>query len=82
MEKVENNYNTRVPEHVVNAEQRDLLKVVDTLPRMQKQVIILKFIEGFSNSQIGQVTGKSQGAVRILQMRALASMRQQLEAEI
>jgi len=82
MEKVENSYDTRVPEHVVDAEQRDLLKVVDTLPRMQKQVIILKFIEGLSNSEIGQVIGKSQGAVRILQMRALASMRQQLAAEI
>ena len=82
MEKVENSYVTRVPDYVVDAEQRDLLKVVDTLPRMQKQVIILKFIEGLSNLEIGQVVGKSQGAVRILQMRALTSMRQQLAAEV
>lgn len=81
VEKVKNSYDIEVPEHMFDAEQRDLLKVVDTLPQMQKQVIILKFIEGLSNSEIGQVIGKSRGAIRILQMRALASLRQQLEAD-
>lgn len=82
VEKIENNYDSKVPEYVVDTEQRDLLRIVDILPQMQKQVIILKFIEGLSNSEIGQVIGKSQGAVRILQMRALALMRKQLETEI
>ena len=64
-----------------NWQKQQLLNVVDTLPEQQKQLILLKFIEGMDNEEIAQVTGKSQGAIRIMQMRALASLRQRLETK-
>ncbi len=62
-------------------ERQELLGVVAGLPENQRQVIILKFIEGLDNSEIGQVMGKRQGAIRALQMRALAALRQKLSRE-
>ncbi|MFC1929101.1 RNA polymerase sigma factor [Chloroflexota bacterium] len=60
-------------------EQQQLLRVIDSLPQNQRQVIILKFIEGLDNREIGQVIRKNQGAIRILQMRALATLRKRLK---
>ena len=62
-------------------ERQELLEVIACLPQNQKQVIILKFIEGLDNHEIGQVMGKSQGAIRVSQMRALAALRQGLSRE-
>ncbi len=44
----------------------------------QKQVISLKFLEGFSNAEIAEVMGKPVGAVKSLQHRALAALQRQL----
>ena len=62
-------------------EQQELLEVIDSLPHNQRQVLILRFIEGLNNYEIGQTMDKSQGAIRILQMRALAKLRQELSRE-
>jgi len=62
-------------------EQQELLEAISCLPQNQKQVIILKFIEGLDNLEIEQTMGKSQGAIRVLQMRALATLRQRLSRE-
>lgn len=40
-----------------------------------RQVIILKYINGFSNEEIGVILGRSQAALRILQFRALKKLR-------
>ena len=63
-------------------DRQEMLDRITDLPQNQKQVIILKFIEGLDNQEIGQVMGKSQGAIRVLQMRALAALRQRLNTEI
>jgi RNA polymerase sigma-70 factor (ECF subfamily) len=44
----------------------------------QQQVITLKFLEGFSNTEIAEVLDKPVGAVKSLQHRALASLQRQL----
>ena len=62
-------------------ERQELLGVIACLPQSQRQVIILKFIEGLGNREIGQVMGKSEGAIRVLQMRALATLRKKLGGE-
>lgn len=64
----------------VKLERQELLKVISYLPQNQRQVIILKFIEGLDNCEVGQIMGKSQGAIRVLQMRALASLRRELSS--
>jgi len=55
--------------------------LVYCLPESQKQVIILKFIMGLNNRDIARVMGKKEGAIRILQMRALAALRQRLDSQ-
>jgi RNA polymerase sigma-70 factor (ECF subfamily) len=59
-----------------------LLETVATLPESQKQVIVLKFIEGLNNKEIEQVTGKSQGTIRITQMRALTLLKGKMGGEV
>ena len=56
--------------------QRDeLLKSVQVLTDDQRQVIILKFIEDMDNATIAAVLGKTEGAVKSLQHRALDTLR-------
>ena len=70
------------PEIETELKRRELLEAIAYLPQNQRQVITLKFIEELDNQEIGQVMGKNQGAIRILQMRALATLRQRLSGEI
>ena len=56
----------------------ELTELLDELPLNQKQVLILKFLEGMSNSEIAKIMNKSEGAIRILQMRGLSSLRQNI----
>ena len=44
----------------------------------QRRVIVMRFIDGLSYSDIAQVLGKSAGAVRVIQCRALVSLRRML----
>ena len=59
----------------ISLEQKDLLKVIEILPPNQRQVILMKFIEDMDNREIAETMGKSTGAIRILQMRALETLR-------
>lgn len=45
----------------------------------QQQVIILKFVEGFSNAKVARILGKSEGAVKSLQHRALDALHRLME---
>jgi RNA polymerase sigma-70 factor (ECF subfamily) len=44
----------------------------------QRQVIVLKFIEGFDNRSVGKIMGRSEGAIKSLQHRALGALRRVL----
>jgi RNA polymerase sigma-70 factor (ECF subfamily) len=59
-------------------EHKQLLDAIALLPENQRQVVVLKFIEGLDNQEVGQVMRKNQGAIRILQMRALNTLRTNL----
>ena len=61
-----------------NIEYQELLKTISDLPKNQKQIIILKFIEGLDNREISKITGMREGAIRVSQMRALATIREKL----
>ncbi len=50
-------------------------QMLGQLPSNQREILELKYLEGFSNTEIAQVTGKSEGNVRVLQLRALREMR-------
>jgi RNA polymerase sigma-70 factor (ECF subfamily) len=67
------------------AEQREekdqLLAVIQRLPSERQQLLILKFAHGLSNAEIGQVMGRSEGAIKSLYHRTLLSLREMFEAE-
>jgi len=62
----------------LDLKELELVQALRYLPEEHQNVIILKFIEGFSNQEIGRMLNKSQGAIRITQMRALSRLRKHL----
>ena len=46
-----------------------LVKALEELTEPQRQVVLLKFIEGMSNAEIGTLIGRDEGAVKSLQHR-------------
>lgn len=45
----------------------------------QQQVILLRFVEELPHAEVGRIMGKSEGATRALQYRALVALRRILE---
>ena len=64
-------------EHKANGER--LMQAIQALNGDQRQVIVLRFIEGLGCADTARVLGKSVGAVRVAQYRALRALRQSLE---
>jgi RNA polymerase sigma-70 factor (ECF subfamily) len=60
-------------------EQDYLLQIIRVLPPERQQLIILKFVEHMSNAEIGQIMGKTEGAVKSLYHRTLLSLRVEME---
>ena len=58
--------------------RRSMLALIENLSLEQQQVLILKFVFTFSNGEAGTILGKSEGAVKSLQHRALASLQKQV----
>lgn len=56
-----------------------LRAALDRLTIDQQQVITLKFVEGFSNAKVARILGKTEGAVKSLQHRALNALHRLLE---
>ncbi len=55
-----------------------LRKAITHLTDDQQQVIVLKFLEGYSTEEIARMMGKDAGAIRALQHRALAALQKML----
>ena len=58
--------------------RRSLLEMIENLSPEQQQVLTLKFVFNFPNADVATVLGKSEGAVKSLQHRALVSLEKQL----
>jgi RNA polymerase sigma-70 factor (ECF subfamily) len=59
--------------------QDRLTAAIAHLTEDQRQVILLKFVEGLGNETTAQALGKTVGSVKSLQHRALAALRRILE---
>jgi RNA polymerase sigma-70 factor (ECF subfamily) len=55
-----------------------MLELIEGLSADQKQVLTLKFLFDFSNAEVARILRKSEGAIKSLQHRALASLHRQL----
>lgn len=71
-----------LPADIPDAHERDdierrvmVFQLVDRLPGAQRRVIHLRFVEDKSIREIATALGKSEGAVKQLQLRALENLR-------
>ena len=58
--------------------RRSMLELIENLSPEQQQVLTLKFVFNFSNGEAATILGKTEGAVKSLQHRALASLQREL----
>jgi RNA polymerase sigma-70 factor (ECF subfamily) len=71
------------PDQVAEQEEEkaQLLDVIQRLPPARQQLLVLKFVDGLSNAEIGNVMGRSEGAIKSLYHRTLLSLREMLGVE-
>jgi RNA polymerase sigma-70 factor (ECF subfamily) len=63
-----------------NEEHARLLSSIRSLPTERQELLILKFVDHLSNAEIGQIMGRSEGAIKSLYHRTLISLRDELLA--
>ena len=59
--------------------RRSMLELIENLSHEQQQVLTLKFVFNFSNAEAATILDKTEGAIKSLQHRALASLQRQLD---
>ncbi len=64
---------------IQSQDREDLLKLIRHLPAERQHLLVLKFVEHMSNEEIGQIMGRSEGAVKSLYHRTLLALRNDLE---
>jgi len=58
--------------------RQSMLAMIEGLSEDQQQVLTLKFVFNFPNGDVATILGKTEGAVKSLQHRALASLHREL----
>ena len=63
---------------VLKSEEHDnLLTLIRTLPADRQQLLILKFVERMPNAEIGEIMGRTEGAIKSLYHRTLLALREE-----
>src|ERR671927_603008 len=58
--------------------RKSMLELIENLSPEQQQVLTLKFVFNFPNAEVATILGKTEGAIKSLQHRALVSLQKQL----
>jgi RNA polymerase sigma-70 factor (ECF subfamily) len=58
--------------------RESMLELIEKLSTEQQQVLTLKFVFNFPNAEVATILGKTEGAIKSLQHRALVSLQKQL----
>ena len=58
--------------------RQSMLELIEGLSPEQQQVLTLKFVFNFPNAEVATILGKTEGAIKSLQHRALVSLQKQL----
>src|ERR1051326_988904 len=61
--------------------RESMLKLIERLSPEQQQVLTLKFVFNFPNADVATILNKTEGAIKSLQHRALASLQKQITRE-
>jgi RNA polymerase sigma-70 factor (ECF subfamily) len=69
-----------LPEEIIeNGQEAHVLAMaIQQLTEEEQQVIVLRFVEGLSHQEVADVIGKSEGASRVIQHRALLTLNRHL----
>jgi len=74
------------PEHILEPDTEliarlegdALRKALAKLTPLQQEVLVLRFLEGYSTNEIAHIVGKREGTVRGIQFRAIGALRQMI----
>jgi RNA polymerase sigma-70 factor, ECF subfamily len=58
--------------------RQSMLELIEDLSQDQKQVLTLKFVFNLKNAEVATVLGKTEGAIKSLQHRALVSLQKRI----
>jgi RNA polymerase sigma-70 factor (ECF subfamily) len=61
--------------------RQSMLELIDKLSPEQQQVLTLKFVFNFPNADVAKILDKTEGAIKSLQHRALASLQKQIATQ-
>jgi RNA polymerase sigma-70 factor (ECF subfamily) len=61
--------------------RESMLDMIEELSDEQKQVLTLKFVFNFGNAEVATILGKTEGAVKSLQHRALVALQKRITSE-
>lgn len=75
---VEDTSKSSPPEHLMETRQEKdfLLALINDLSPQKKELIILKYVQKLSNEEIGQIFGKTEGAIKSLYHRTLVELKE------
>ncbi len=75
---LEDKSKTSAPEHLLEEQQATafLLNLVNDLSPQKRELIILKYVQKLSNEEIGQILGKTEGAIKSLYHRTLVELKE------
>ncbi|MBR9999285.1 MAG: RNA polymerase sigma factor [Cyclobacteriaceae bacterium] len=75
-----NGYNNETPEMIMERDEvrTDIRRVIERLPDKQKEVILLREIEGYSYQKIGEIMGIDQNLVKVTLFRARENLRKKI----
>ena len=54
---------------------------IDRLPESYRTVLLLRVLEGLPTEEVAERMNRSAGAIRMLQLRALTALREQMKEE-
>ncbi|MCB0056126.1 MAG: sigma-70 family RNA polymerase sigma factor, partial [Caldilineaceae bacterium] len=62
-------------------DQARLRRAIRRLPADRQELLALKFVERLSNAEIGDVMGRSEGAIKSLYHRTLTALREEMQRQ-
>jgi RNA polymerase sigma-70 factor, ECF subfamily len=62
-------------------EREQLMKAIRHLPPERQQLLVLKFVEHYSNAEIGEIMDRTEGAIKSLYHRTLLALRDELQMQ-
>lgn len=70
-----------IDDSLLGFRDQKLLAMVENLPQEQREVIRYKFFEDLTNQEIALLMNKTEGAIRVIQHRAVVKLREMIKPD-